>query len=855
MQNILYLDGGMGTLLQSMGLRGGERPERWNILHPDKVLKVHAAYLAAGCDIVTANTFGATRAHLGDEAEACMRAGVRLARQAVMAAGRGRVAADMGSLGRLLRPYGDLDAEQAIAWFREAFVAALEEGADMMLIETMTDLGEARACALAAREAMELVGRRAPLWVSLTFEPNGRLLTGADVETAAATLCGMRVDALGVNCGHEPSALWEVFGRLAKASTAPVFAQPNASLPVVENGVTTFPINPEAFAYDMARMAELGAFALGGCCGTTPEHIRALVKATKEIRLAGDAHASRAIPATGDPHPAQGAENTKPETPAHASRAIPATCDPHPAPDAENAKPETPAHASRAVVTGNGRCLALGERPVIIGERLNPTGKARMKQALRDSDMDYLMREALNQLESGADALDLNVGLPGIDEADMLSRAVQAVQSVTDAPLQLDTADPKALEAALRVYVGKPLINSVCGKRAVMDAVFPLAAKYGGVLVALTLDEDGIPATVEGRLDIARRIIGEAERYGIGRDELIFDALTMTVATDAGAARATLETVRRLKSELGVLTVLGVSNVSFGLPQRPLLTGAFIAMALENGLDAAILNPGDLSARAAFLRGCAFTGKDAGFGRYLEAFGAQGLKLGVADVSVEHAASEPVKAARDDAPDPLWGHIRRGLPGDAAQAAKAMLAGGAAPLDVMERSVMPALGEVGEKFEKGVMFLPQLMQSAAAAQAAFDELRAAMPQKEADGGPRVVLATVEGDVHDIGKNIVKVLLQNYGFSVIDLGRDVPPQKVADAARESGARLVGLSALMTTTVPAMEKTIALIKKELPGVRVMVGGAVLTEDYAKRIGADYYAKDAMGSVRVAQGVFAG
>ncbi|MEG1891719.1 MAG: homocysteine S-methyltransferase family protein [Clostridia bacterium] len=807
-KRLVYLDGGMGTLLQGMGLMGGERPETWNLAHPERVQRIHAEYLAAGCDIVTTNTFGAARAHLGNQAEPCMRAGVRLAREAVREAGHGSVAADMGSLGRLLQPYGDMPFEEAVSQFREAFAAGVEEGADLLLIETMTDLMEVKACVLGAKEAMAAAGKELPLWVSLTFDERGRLLTGAGIEGTVAMLRGLRVDAIGLNCGHEPKALLPNVRELLRCCPLPVFVSPNASLPVICDGATVYPTTPEEFGADMREIAVLGAWGLGGCCGTTPEHIRALLRATAGLRPA--------------------------------AREV----------------------AARCVISGRSSSLCVGERPLVIGERLNPTGKKRMKQALRENDMDYLLREAIAQCDAGADVLDVNVGLPEIDEREMLATAVAAVQTVCDAPLQIDTADPAALEAALRVYAGKPIINSVCGKQAVLDKVLPLAAKYGGALVALTLDEDGIPETPEGRVAIARRIIAEAEKYGLVKEELLFDALTLTTATNPQAARVTLDTVRMLKRELGVHTVLGVSNVSFGLPQRPLLTGAFLAMAVEAGLDAAIMNPCDATARTLFDAACAVSGKDLGLERYLAEYGGDR----VVGVAMEHgSANASAAAAGADAGTAMASGgenhaacvtgrlsiaIERGLAGDAAQAATALLDGGVEPLVLIEQGVMPALSAVGERYEKGTLFLPQLLQSANAAQAAFELIRARMPAREGDGGRKIVLATVHGDVHDIGKNIVKVLLQNYGFTVIDLGKDVPPQRVLAAAREQAVRLVGLSALMTTTVPAMGETIALLHRELPEVKVIVGGAVLTQAYARTLGADGYAKDAMASVRLAE-----
>lgn len=789
-KRLVYFDGGMGTLLQAMGLKGGERPERWNLDFPERIIGVHQSYLNAGCDVVTANTFGAARAHLGLQAEPCMRAGIQLARAAVKQAGHGFVAADMGSLGRLLSPYGDLPFEDAVSQFREAFAAALAEGADLLLIETMTDLPETKACVLGAKEALAGAGRSVPLLVSLTFDERGRLLTGADIQGTVAMLDALRVDAIGLNCGHEPGALTDNVRELLRCCPLPVFVNPNASLPVMENGKTIYPATPEAFGRDMRAIAELGAWGLGGCCGTTPEHIRALVSATKDVQ------------------------------PVSRSGRFP------------------------CVISGRSRSVVLGERPVMIGERLNPTGKRRMKQALLEGDLDDLMRQAVEQCDAGADALDLNVGLPEVDEPSMLPKAVLAVQTVCGLPLQLDTADPVALEAALRVYAGKPIVNSVCGKQKVMDAVFPLVQRYGGAVVALLLDEEGIPDTVEGRLRIAHRILTEAEKYGIAREELLFDALAMTVAANPDAGDVALRTVRALHEELKVKTVLGVSNISFGLPQRPLLTAGFVAMAIGCGLDAAIVNPNDRLVHALFDAACALTGKDARFERYLASV--EGEKIRFVFGEEKPASNQP----SGDAHDALQSAIERGLPGDAASAAKAALAAGVKPLAVIEDSVMPALARVGERYEKGTLFLPQLLQSANAAQSAFGQVRAVMPPAAAEDGRKVVLATVRGDVHDIGKNIVKVLMQNDGFSVIDLGKDVAPEQVLKAVREHDARLVGLSALMTTTVPAMRETIDLLHRFAPDVPIIVGGAVLTASYAEQIGADGYGKDAMASLRLAR-----
>ncbi len=804
-KRLIYLDGGMGTLLQGMGLQGGERPESWNLSHPDRVKSVHAAYLQAGCDILTANTFGATETHFGGEWEAVLRAGVRLAREAVAEAGRGWVALDAGSLGRLLAPVGDLPFEEAVRIYGDFARVGEEAGCDLFLLETQTDLREVKAAVLGAKERSAL-----PIAVSMAFDAQtGRLLTGASIEAAVAMLADLGVAAVGLNCADSPDKLSGNIDRVLACCPLPVTISPNASLPTVTDGQTVYGTTPERFAADMRAVAEKGAWMLGGCCGTTPEHIRQMIEATRGL--------------------------------APVARDLPRRC----------------------VLSGAQDAFDASGAPFIIGERINPTGKKRLKQALREGDMDYLLGEATAQQEAGAAVLDVNVGLPELDEPRVMREAVEAIQGVCGLPLQLDSADAAALEAGLRVCIGKPLVNSVSGKRAVLDAVLPLCQKYGAALVCLTLDESGIPETAEGRVAIARRILAEAEKYGIAKERLFFDALTMAVSTDPQAAQTTLETVRRLRGELGVQTVLGVSNVSFGLPQRGLLTASFASMAVQSGLNAAILNPLDDTVRVAFDAAATLCGYDAGFAGYIRRYGADAAKYGVAKQAPALGTGVPLPAAPGGAgappPSPYDGAIeaiRRGMSKAAAQAVDQLLDGGAEPLAVVDAAVMPALSAVGDGFEKGTLFLPQLLQAAQAAQAAFDALRARMPAQSAAGPEkRIVLATVQGDVHDIGKNIVKVLLQNYGYTVLDLGKDVAPEAVARAVTESGAPLCGLSALMTTTVPAMERTIALLRRECPGVKVMVGGAVLTAEYAGQIGADYYGKDAMASVRYAGRVFDG
>ncbi len=860
---IVYLDGAMGTALQAMGLVGGEPPERWNLTQPEKVKSVYAGYLRAGVDMVTANTFGAHRLHFPNDWEALLRAGIRQAKESVAEARRtAYVALDAGSLGRLLKPLGELEFEDAVSIYREMALAAIDEGCDVLIAETMTDLKEVKAVVLGYREALAIAGAELPVLVSLSYDVGGRLLTGASIEGATAMLCSMDgVDALGMNCGREPKALLSNLKRLlACAGDKPVFFMPNASVPTLVEGETVFATQPEEYSTDMAEAALLGARGLGGCCGTTESHIAAMIAQTKAL---------------------------KPIRPVIAVQEDGLT---------------------PAVLSGRSGTVTLGERPVIIGERLNPTGKKRMKQALRDGEIEYLLSEATAQMDTGADILDVNVGLPELDEAAVLTLVTEAVQSVTGAPLQLDTADPAALERALRVYVGKPIINSVNGKRETMEQVFPLVRRYGGALVCLLLDEDGIPETAEGRMVIARRIATEADRWGVPRKDLLFDALTMTVATDPNAARTTLETVRRLHDELRVKTVLGVSNVSFGLPNRSAITAAFLGMAIEKGLTAAIINPLDEATMNAFTGASAALGYDEGFARYLARYanaraepaakatdtaeaqaareavrlageairkaetlmnlapsktgsapGAAGATCGCAacvaaapqatgtPVSVPAAAPQPVHSTAA-----LTKAIVQGLSKAAADYAVKLMDGGAAPLSVVEEGVIPALSEVGARYERGEFFLPQLMQSAGAAKAAIAAATARMPESKPSADRTVLLATVKGDVHDIGKNIVGTLLGSYGFGVIDLGRDVPPETVLTAARESGVRLVGLSALMTTTVPAMRDTIVLLRRELPGIRIMVGGAVLTADLARQLGADSYSPDAMGAVRYASEV---
>lgn len=775
-KRLVFVDGGMGTMLQAAGLTGGEAPERWNLTHPETVAEVHRAYLAAGCDIVTANTFGATGARFGAELQKVIQAGVKLARQGVEEAGHGFAAFDMGPTGKLLAPYGELPFQEAVSLYRQAAAWGAEAGADLIIIETMGDPYEMKAAVLGAREACDL-----PILATMMADVNGRLLTGGTVETMAVLLDGLGVTALGLNCGLGGPEMLPLLRRIRQVTERPLLCSPNAGLPRMEGGRTVFPAGPEAFARAQRELAQAGAWLLGGCCGTTPEHIRAMVAACREV------------------------------TPA----------------------PVPP--VTETWISSGSEAVCLDHGPVVIGERINPTGKKRMREALRTGDVNYLLKEAVNQSAVGAAVLDVNVGLGGVDEAAWMERAVSAIQGVCTCPLQLDTADPEALARGLRAYNGKALINSVSGKQEVMDQVFPLAKRYGGTVVALLLDEEGIPDTAEGRVAIARRIMAEAARYGIAKRDLVMDALTMTVSTGERNALVTLETLRRCREELGVRTVLGVSNISFGLPQREKLAGPFLTLALGAGLDAAILNPLSEAMMDAWQAALTLTGRDKGCRAYLERFaGAAPVKSGAqAAFSLEEA-------------------VRRGLRAEAERAARERLAEGEAPMDLVEKRLLPALTQVGDGYEAGTLFLPQLLMSAEAAQGAFALVQQALGEKSTGmrRQGRIALATVEGDIHDIGKNIVKVLLESYGFEVLDLGKNVRPEQVLAAVQAEKLHMVGLSALMTTTVPAMERTIALLRREAPDCRVVVGGAVLTPELAAAIGAHAYARDAMDTVRFAR-----
>lgn len=799
---MLFFDGGMGSLLQERGLKQGELPETWNLKKPEELIRIHREYLEAGADIVLANTFGANGFKY-DNLDEIIAAGIANAKTAVRESGKNAyVALDMGPTGKLLKPMGTLDFEEAVSVYAEVVRAGEKAGADLILIETMSDTYELKAAVLAAKENSSL-----PVMATVVFDEGHKLLTGASPENVVALLEGLRVDALGINCGLGPKQMKPIFERLARFASVPLIIMPNAGLPRVENGRTVYDVDPAEFAEDMAEIIAMGAWFAGGCCGTTPAHIRALTEKCRNF-----------------------------------------------VPKALTKKDDT-------IVTSYSKAVLLGGKPAIIGERINPTGKSKFKQALRDNNMEYILEEGVKQADAGADILDVNVGLPEIDEVAMMKQTVYELQGILPLPLQIDTTNAEAMEAAMRIYNGKPMINSVNGKEEVMKEIFPLVRKYGGVVVGLTLDEAGIPTTAEGRLAIAEKIYRTAESYGIERKNIVIDALTMTMSTDDTSAGTTLEVVKKIK-EQGGRTVLGVSNISFGLPHREILNAAFFSMAMSAGLSAGIINPNVASMRQAYDTYCVLGGFDSQCMNYIEKYaalqtvttlapaGAAGTANGTAGSSTGAGAAGGNGAA--GSMPALQNAIVKGLKEQAYRGTKEALASGRDTMDVINGELIPALDIVGQAFEKGTMFLPQLLMSAEAAKAGF----AAIKEYVESTGTRqekkgtVVIATVKGDIHDIGKNIVKVLLENYGFEVIDLGKDVPPEAVVEAVQQSGARLVGLSALMTTTVASMEETIKQLREKVPGCKVMVGGAVLTPEYADMIGADYYAKDAMQSVHYAE-----
>lgn len=795
-KQLLFFDGAMGTQLQAQGLQAGELPETWNIMHPEKIQAVHAGYLQAGAHILKANTFGVNRFKL-DPTEYTVsqltQAGMQLARSAIQSFEESGApgseephfaALDIGSLGKLLQPLGLLPFEEAVSAFAQV-IRAGRDMADLVLIETMNDPYEMKAAVLAAKENCDL-----PVAVTMVLDAKGRLLTGGDIPTAVAMLEGLGADCIGLNCALGPRQMLQFMPELEGCCSKPIIINPNAGMPELIDGQTVFHVGPEEFAADQLKMLQSGAQALGGCCGTTPEHIRQMVSLCRGAER----------------QPVRVKELT--------------------------------------MVSSYGMHQILGDKPLIIGERINPTGKKKLKTALRNQDFDYILDLAFDQQDQGAHILDVNVGLPEIDEPVLMTEVMQELQSVTKLPLQIDTSDPVTMERALRLYNGKAMVNSVNGKQEVMRQVFPLVKKYGGVVVGLTLDENGIPETAEGRVAIARKIIDTAASYGIEKKDIVIDTLTMTISTGQKQGRVTLDALRQVREQLGVRTVLGVSNISFGLPNRELINAAFFSMAMDRGLSAGIINPGSAAMKQAYDIYLTVKGYDANCAAYIEHYSAP----------LESAA--PRGAAQKDKPgethSPLMEAIIKGVPDSASRQTAEELQHRQA-MDIIDTELIPALDLVGRQYEKGTMFLPQLLMSAQAVQAAFGVIRDSMRGREQASKGRIILATVKGDIHDIGKNIVKVLLENYGFEVLDLGKDVPPETVVETALRENVRLVGLSALMTTTVVYMEETIQKLRSSGWDGKVIVGGAVLTQAYADQIGADYYSKDAMSTVRLAEEFF--
>ena len=801
--NTILLDGGMGTMLQAAGMKLGTRPEDLNIENPELIRSIHAKYAAAGSRVVNANTFGASPHKLADSKytlEEVITAGIANCKQAVAPYGA-LVTLDVGPLGELLEPSGTLAFEDAVAEYGRIVRAGVAAGADILYFETFTDLYEMKAALLAAKENSTL-----PIMASMSFEANGRTFTGCTVESFAATARGLGANAVGINCSLGPKEIFPMAKQLAEAVPGdfPVFVKPNAGLPRADG--SGYDITPQLYAMQMKPYRELHLFAAGGCCGTTPEFIQML-------------------------------------------NGVFADC-----------KPGRPEHPMLSIICSPVDCVNV-DGITVVGERINPTGKKRFQQALRDGDMNYILEQAVSQAEAGAQILDVNVGAPGVDEPALMEQVVKALQSVVSLPLQLDSSHAEALERGLRVYNGKPIVNSVNGEPEVLEKVLPLCKKYGAAVVGLAIDERGIQPKAEDRVAIARRIKKAALEAGIPQEDIYIDCLTLTASAQQEDVLATVQALHTCKTELGVRTILGVSNISFGLPCRPYLNTTFLTMAMYAGLDLAIMNPSSEEMMAAVYAYNVLTNRDKQSGRYIARYADQVPASAALAKAMQDKAASGVPAAAEAADPavsgpyaPLMKAVEQGLKGEAAACTKALLAE-KEPLELVDEALIPALDIVGIKYEKGKLFLPQLLQAASAAQSAFDEIKTAIAQRGGAGASkgRIVLATVKGDVHDIGKNIVKVILENYGFEVIDLGRDVPVETVVETVREKDVHLVGLSALMTTTLKSMEETIAALHAAKLDCKVMVGGAVLTPEYAEKIGADWYAKDAKQSADIAKEFF--
>jgi len=771
----LYFDGGTGTVLQELGLPAGTPPEIWNTENPQKIIQLHKDYISAGCNIIKTNTFGINAEKYENYIDLICGA-MECAKLAAKDSDDVFIAFDMGPCGRLLKPLGDMDFEDAVELFAKNIRVAKDCGADLVLIETMNDSYETKAAVLAAKENCDL-----PIFVTNVYDESGKLMTGADAKSMIAMLESMGVSALGMNCSLGPDKMLDNLKAFVEYSSVPIIVNPNAGLPTAVDGKTVFDIDADAFSDYMVEMAQMGATVLGGCCGTTPQYIKKTVEKTQKLKY------------------------------------------------------KLPEFKNHTLVSSYTHSVEIGKEPILIGERINPTGKPKLKAALKENNMSYILNEAAMQEEAGVNILDVNVGLPEIDEVNMLKEAVFQIQTVTDVPLQLDSVNALALESSMRIYNGKPLVNSVNGEKEKMRQIFPLVKKYGGAVIALTIDEDGIPETAEGRAEIAKKICDEAAKYGIDKKDIIVDPLALTVSADTQNALVTLKSIDLVK-KMGISTSLGVSNISFGLPCREKINSTFFAAALERGLDCAIMNPFSKGMMDVYYSFRVLHNMDTACASFIE----------YANNEEKDAVTETQSQA--NAVDLKYA-VEKGMKKLAVDIAKQMLCN-CDGIDIINNQIIPALNKVGQAFENKKAYLPQLLMSAEAATAAFDVIKEKLPQSEINKDEAVVLATVKGDIHDIGKNIVKVLLESYGFLVYDLGRDVAPETVLEFTKEKKCKLVGLSALMTTTVPAMEETIKILHNNLNDVLVMVGGAVLNEEYARNIKADYYAKDAMQSVNIAK-----
>ena len=798
------LDGGMGTMLQSAGMSPEETTTEFGLAHPEILTQIHKKYIEAGADIVYASTFGTNRFKKKEIGECTLQKAVRIQVQAavkakeIMAA-QGRevaVAIDLGPLGELLEPMGTLSFEDAYDAFREVIQAGCDL-ADLIVIETMTDLYEVKAAVLAAKETCDL-----PVVVTMTFEENGRTFTGVSLQAMALTLEGLGVDAMGINCSLGPVEIFPMAEKLRSLTDLPLVIKPNAGLPDPETGA--YDITCDQFVEKMEDFLKLGIELIGGCCGTTPEYIEGLAKIAAKFGGTED-----------------------------------------------SAKPS---EEKKTLQVCSGNTVVTVDHVTVIGERINPTGKKRLKQALLDEDFDYILSQAIEQIDAGAEILDVNVGVPSLDDVKMLPLVIKKLQSITGLPLQIDSGNPEAIEAALRVYNGKAIVNSVNGEEKVMENILPLVKKYGAAVVGLTLDENGIPNKAEDRFAIAKRILERALEYGIPRENVIIDCLTLTASAQQKEVVETLKAVRMVKEQLGLKTALGVSNISFGLPLRPIINRTFLTMAMECGLDLPIINPNSEDMMASIFAFHVLHNIDENATAFIERYGDAALET--SKISQKKDISVTGSSANGDGSHDIFYCIEKGMKADTVVAVEKLLQDHT-EMELVNDFLIPALDKVGQGFEKGTIFLPQMLQAATAAQAGFDIVKTKLAEsdKETVSLGQVVIATVKGDIHDIGKNIVKVIMENYGFQMIDLGRDVPPETIVETVKEKNIKLVGLSALMTTTLKSMEETIVAVKEAAPDCKVMVGGAVLTADYAEKIGADYYCKDAMKSVEAAQEVFHG